>query len=68
MLIATHKSDIPNLLNRLNPVTGWQLTTMAQFIASLKQSDISAFYAFLQRHNLFDEFSRNLDMKVSAIS
>tara|TARA_B100000989_G_C19513082_1_gene460164 strand:+ start:1187 stop:1987 length:801 start_codon:yes stop_codon:yes gene_type:complete len=68
MLIATHKSDIPSLLDRLNPVTGWQLTTMAQFIASLKQSDISAFYAFLQRHNLFDEFSRNLDMKVTAIS
>ena len=37
MLIATHKSDIPSLLNRLNPVTGWQLTTMAQFIASLNK-------------------------------
>ena len=68
MLIANHKNDIPNLLDRLSPVTGWQLTTMAQIISSLEQSDISAFYGFLQRHNLFDEFTKNLNMRVSVVS
>ncbi len=68
MLIATHKNDIPSLLDGLHPVTGWQLTTMAQFISALEQRDINAFYAFLQRHNLFDEFTRNLNITVRAVS
>ena len=68
MLIATHKNDIPSLLDGLQPVTGWQLTTMAQFISALEQRDINAFYAFLQRHNLFDEFTRNLNITVRAVS
>ena len=68
MLIAHHQKNINDLLDRLGPVSGWQLVVMSQIISTLSQKDIAAFYTYLQRHNLFDEFANNLDMKVERAS
>ena len=67
LLIAEHKHDIAGLLDRLAPIRGWQLRVMSQLISSLTEEDLAAFYGFLQRHDLFDDFAANLDMKVNVV-
>ena len=67
LLIAEHKHDIAGLLDRLAPIRGWQLRVMSQLISSLTEEDLAAFYGFLQRHDLFDDFATNLDMKVNVV-
>ena len=68
MLIAHHQQDLDGLLARLGPVSGWQLVVMSQIISTLTQQDIAAFYAYLQRHNLFDAFANHLNIKVERVS
>ena len=66
MLIAEHKDDIAGLLDKLEPISGWQLRVLSQLISSFEEQDIAAFYSYLQRHKLFDEFARNLNIKIEA--
>lgn len=66
LLIATHKHDIPGFLDRLTPIRGWQLRAMSQLISSRSEQDIAAFYGYLKKHNLFDDFAENLAIKVEV--
>ena len=67
LLIAEHKHDIAGLLDRLAPIRGWQLRVMSQLISSLEEQDMADFQRYLQRHKLFEDFARNLDLKVSVV-
>lgn len=67
MLIAEHQNNIAGLLNQLEPISGWQLRVISQLISSLEEQDIAAFYSYLQRHNLFDEFAKNLNIKIESV-
>lgn len=67
LLIATHKHDIAGLLDQLTAIRGWQLRVMSQLISSLGEQGITAFYAYLQKHDLFEDFSANLDLKVNVV-
>ena len=65
LLIATHKHDIAGLLDQLTAIRGWQLRVMSQLISSLGEQEITAFYAYLQKHDLFEDFAANIDLKVN---
>ncbi len=67
MLIGNHKNNIAGLLDKLSPVRGWQLHVMGQLISTLTKEDRAAFDGFMQRHDLFDEYTSNLDANINAV-